>query len=131
MRKVLRVLGLLVLAVVVAGGAFAAYVAASGIPKHAPGHVHVTVHPTPDKGERGKKRASLLCASCHLDRTTGRLPGQQMADAPPAFGPIFSKNITQDPTKGIGGWGDGELAYLLRTGVDRNGQYLPPYMVKL
>jgi len=33
--------------------------------------------------------------------------------------------------KGIGGWTDGELAYLIRTGISRDGQYIPPYMAKL
>lgn len=131
MRKVLRVLGLLVLLVVVAVGAFAAYVAATGIPRYAPGHVTLTAQPTPERLARGRKLASLLCASCHLDPGTGRFTGHHQADAPPAFGPIYSRNITQDREKGIGAWSDGEIAYLLRTGIDRTGQYIPPYMIKL
>lgn len=32
---------------------------------------------------------------------------------------------------GIGGWTDGEIAFLLRTGIRRDGQYTPPWMPKL
>jgi mono/diheme cytochrome c family protein len=131
MRKVLRLVGLLVLGVIVVAAGYLAYVAISGIPKYSPGNVQLTVQSTPEKALRGKKLAGLLCASCHLDRATGKLTGHYQADAPPIFGPIHSKNITQDKEKGIGSWTDGELAYFLRTGIDRTGQYVPPYMIKL
>jgi mono/diheme cytochrome c family protein len=43
----------------------------------------------------------------------------------------YSANITKDSEDGIGSWTDGEIAYLLRTGVKRDGRYAPPWMVKL
>ena len=54
-----------------------------------------------------------------------------MDDMPPQFGVAYSLNITQHPQKGIGSWTDGEIAYLLRTGIARDGRYTPPWMVKL
>ena len=54
-----------------------------------------------------------------------------MFDAPKEFGAIYSQNITQDKTYGIGTWTDGELLYLLRTGIKRDGRYAPPWMAKL
>ena len=33
--------------------------------------------------------------------------------------------------RGIGAWSDGDIAYLLRTGVARDGRYTPPWMAKL
>ena len=54
-----------------------------------------------------------------------------MKDAPEEFGKIYSQNITQDKTYGIGEWTDGEIVYLLRTGIKRNGKYSPPWMAKL
>ncbi|HEX4334892.1 MAG TPA: hypothetical protein VH062_03200 [Polyangiaceae bacterium] len=33
--------------------------------------------------------------------------------------------ITQSRERGIGAWSDGELAYLLRTGVRPDGRYVP------
>src|SRR5437870_1064819 len=73
----------------------------------------------------------LLCANCHKSDETGKLTGEQMMDAPPQFGKIYSQNITQDKTYGIGDWTDGELLYLLRTGIKRDGKFAPPYMAKL
>jgi mono/diheme cytochrome c family protein len=131
MRKVLRFVGLLLLLLVVAAGAFLAYVAVTGIPKYPTVRIDRRVEITPEKVERGRKLASLTCISCHQDPTTGKLTGKLLVDAPKEFGPIYSKNITHDPAHGIGGWTDGELLYFLRTGVHRTGQYVPPYMPKL
>lgn len=123
----LGVLGVLLLA----GGGAAATIHLRGIPRYPTEAVELRVEVTPERVRRGKKMASMLCAGCHLDPTTQVLTGKRMADAPPEFGVIYSKNITRHPDKGIGGWSDGELAYLLRTGIRRDGQYIPPYMPKL
>ena len=130
MKKVLKVLGyaLATLIVVVAG--FAGYVAITGIPSYPPGHVVLKVEATPARVEQGRKYASMLCVSCHLDPATGKLTGKRLADTPASFGAAYSKNITRDPVYGIGGWTDGELVYLLRTGVTRTGRYTPPWMPK-
>src|SRR5204863_7946663 len=72
-----------------------------------------------------------LCAACHLDNETSTLAGKPMPDVPSKFGSAHSANITRDRETGIGAWTDGEIAYLLRTGVRRDGRYTPPWMVKL
>lgn len=131
MRRALKILGLVVAALVVAVGGFLAYVAIDGIPRYPVEKVDLKVTATPERVARGKKLAVMLCAGCHLDPTTRQLTGKHMADAPPEFGVIYSPNITQHPVKGIGSWTDGQLAYLLRTGVKRDGLYAPPWMVKL
>ena len=130
MKRLLRFFGLALLALLGAAAVFAAYVAATGIPKYEPGRIRLDVAVTPERVARGRKYASMLCAGCHTDPVTGKLTGKELVDAPSEFGVIFSKNITRDPDKGIGRWTDGELAYLFRTGVDRTGQYLPPWMPK-
>ena len=73
----------------------------------------------------------MLCAACHMDSATGALTGKRMPDLPGQFGESWSRNITADPVKGIGSWTNGEIAYLLRTGIARDGRYTPPWMVKL
>jgi mono/diheme cytochrome c family protein len=110
---------------------FGVYVAIDGIPRYPVQHVVLRAEPTPERLARGKKLASMLCAGCHMDYQLGALTGKQMVDAPAQFGVIYSRNITQHPVKGIGAWSDGEIAYLLRTGIARDGRYLPPYMPKL
>ena len=124
MRKTFKFVGYVVLVVLVGLGAFAGYVEVSGMPSYAPGHVNLSVNVTAEKVSRGRKYASMLCASCHLDPSTGRFTGKKMADLPAVFGEAYSRNITRDPRFGIGAWTDGELAYLLRTGVTRTGHFV-------
>jgi len=111
--------------------AFAVYVEIDGIPRYPARAVDLRAEATPQRLARGKKLATMLCAGCHLDDQIQALTGKEMTEAPKQFGTIFSRNITRDPTYGIGGWTDGQIAFLLRTGVTRDGRYLPPYMAKL
>lgn len=108
-----------------------AFIEIRGIPSYDVQKIEYKVEVTPERVERGKKLALLLCANCHKDAATGKLTGTQMLEAPHEFGKIFSQNITQDKTYGIGTWTDGELLYLFRTGIKRDGKYAPPYMAKL
>jgi mono/diheme cytochrome c family protein len=131
MKKVLKilayVLGAVILLIVIA----ALFVQIKGIPSYEVQEVNIQVTPTPAKIQRGKKLASMLCSGCHMNAAKGNLTGQMMPDAPKEFGTIYSANITQDKTFGIGAWTDGEIAFLLRTGIKRDGKYAPPYMAKL
>lgn len=104
MKKVLLSLGYVLLLVIAAAAGFAAYVAVTGIPTYAPGHVNVKVEVVPAKVERGWKYASMLCISCHLDPSTGKLTGKRLADVPAVFGEAYSRNITRNPVFGIGSW---------------------------
>jgi mono/diheme cytochrome c family protein len=131
MKKWLKRIGKVLLALVAAIGAYLGYVAIVGIPHYAPIKVDLKVESTPERVARGRRFATILCAECHKDPTTGKLTGKHLADGPDAFGVIVSANITRDPNFGIGTWTDGELAALFRTGITRDGRYLPPYMVKL
>src|SRR5689334_18962137 len=117
MKKVLKALGYLVGAVVVGAGGFVAYCAIDGIPHFKQPRVDVTVEVTPERVARGKKLATLLCAECHKNPTTGNLTGKLMEDAPREFGEIHSRNITRSKEHGIGAWTDGEIIALIRTGI--------------
>lgn len=130
MKKALKIIGILVglVVLVIVGGVI--YINLDGIPTYEPQNpdYHVTI--TAEKVERGKKLASMLCVHCHQNKETGLLTGEEMKDAP-AFGKIFSQNITQDKEYGIGDWTDGQILYLLRTGILKDGRYSPPWMAKL
>ena len=110
---------------------FAAYIQFKGIPSYPTKNVTITVNPSPEKLERGEILVSTLCAGCHMDRESLKLTGRVMLDAPKEFGLAYAPNITQDDSYGIGTWTDGEIAYLLRTGIKRDGSYAPPWMAKL
>jgi mono/diheme cytochrome c family protein len=112
-------------------GAAALYIDRADLPRYTPAPIDLHVEVTPERVERGRKIAQTLCVGCHLDNETGALSGHHMPDVPPQFGVAYSANITRDPETGIGSWTDGEIAYLLRTGVTRDGRYTPPWMVKL
>lgn len=131
MKTFFKILFGLIAFVLLLAGAGAAYINFTGIPKYKTKDLDYKVTVTPQKVERGKKLASMLCVFCHLNPTTGTLTGKQLPEAPKEFGRIFSQNITQDSAYGIGRWTDSELLYLLRTGIKRDGQYSPPYMAKL
>jgi len=120
-----------VVAVVLAVAAFLFYIDRSGIPHYPPGQIQLKVDVTPERVEGGRRTVQLLCAGCHLDNETASLAGKPMPDLPAQFGSAHSANITSDPETGVGAWTDGELVYLLRTGITRDGRYTPPWMVKL
>jgi mono/diheme cytochrome c family protein len=93
--------------------------------------LNYTVESSPESVLRGQKLAVMLCANCHMNTETRKLTGKKMLEVPTEFGQIYSANITQDNTVGIGNWTDSELVYLFRTGIKRDGQYAPPYMAKM
>lgn len=131
MKRILRWAVLMVGALAALAGAAALFVEVRGIPRYTPGRVEVSVTSTPEAIARGRKFASMLCSGCHLDPATGAFSGRWMTDLPPEFGAAYAANITRDPAHGIGAWTDGEIVYLLRTGVRRDGRYAPPWMPKL
>jgi hypothetical protein len=130
MKKFLKVLLIIVLIFIAAAGVFAAYVSMRSIPKYAVKKIDSKVDITAARVERGTKLASMLCRSCHYNETTKKFTGRELTEAP-QFGKIYSANITHDAGAGIGNWSDGDLIYLLRTGLKPDGQYIPPYMPKL
>ncbi|SNT28079.1 Cytochrome c [Ekhidna lutea] len=131
MKKVLKILGLGLAAIVVILIVTLVVINSSDIPSYEVETIAFEHKSSPEAIARGKKLSQMLCANCHMDMSTRKLTGKRMKDVPAEFGEIFSQNITQDETYGIGTWTDGELVYLLRTGIKRDGQYAPPYMAKL
>lgn len=131
MKRSLKIVGAVVGVLVALAGGFLLFVQIDGIPKYAVEKVDVRIEATPERVARGAKLASLLCAGCHMNPTTGQFTGRRLTDAPKEFGEIYSRNITRHPDKGIGKWSDADIVYLLRTGVRPDGQYYPPWMSKL
>lgn len=129
MRKFFRYLLIILGIVIVLAGGFAAFIAIRGIPHYTAQKIDLKVQSTPERIERGRQLSSMLCNDCHMDPNTGKLTGRKM-DEISQFGEVYSKNITQDAEHGIGKWTDGEIAYLLRTGVKPDGRFLP-IMAKL
>lgn len=131
MKKVLKLVGVFIGIIIVILLCAALFIQLKGIPTYQVEKINFELKSTPESVERGKKLSLLLCSNCHTNPQTGKLTGKQMTDAPPEFGTIYSQNITQDKAFGIGDWTPAELAYLLRTGIKRDGNYCPPWMAKL
>jgi len=100
----------------------------SGIPYYENQAEEMTVEVTDERVAEGARLAAILCSQCH-GSTDGKMGGAYMADAID-FGEIYAPNISQHPEYGITDYTDGELAYLLRTGIKKDGQYSPVWMPK-
>jgi len=129
MKKALRYLLIIIGILVVIVGCFAAFITIKGIPKYTAENFQLKVVSTPERVERGRELSAMLCNDCHMNSNTGKLTGRKMEEVP-QFGEIYSRNITNDPVHGIGKMTDGQLYYLLRTGVRPDGRFLP-LMAKL
>lgn len=130
MKKIGKILLLVIGAVVAVIAGVMVFVAVRGIPTYEPETVEMQVIVTPEKVQNGFKLASMVCNHCHSSPNSSQLIGRKVEDIDPAFGTVYSMNITQHPEKGIGKWTDGELAYFLRTGIRPDGSFAPPYMPK-
>ncbi len=132
MKRFFKILLYALSAIVLLVGAFALYVQIKGVPKYP---VEMTdaiknLKAPADSAHiaEGKRIASMLCRECHYSTETQKMTGTFRADMKD-IGEIYSLNITQDPTHGIGKWTDGEIYYFLRTGIrPQTGQYVPPFM---
>ncbi len=129
MKTIFRILGILLGSLVVLLLIGATFIHFRGIPKYPVNAPEVKVELDSARIARGEHLAAMVCANCHRG-DDGALSGRKLFDIPKMFGEIHSANITQHPVKGIGSYTDGELVYLLRTGIKRNGQYSPTYMPK-
>lgn len=128
MKRILKWAGFAILAILILVGGFLAYVALSPIPSYENQAPDLKIEVTEARVAEGARIASMMCANCHRSEDR-RLGGNLMADAAD-FGDIYAANITQHPEYGITDYTDGELVYLLRTGIRKNGKFAPPYMPK-
>lgn len=128
MTRILKYAGLVVLLIVALIVLAGIVINAKGIPTYENKAPDLVVEVDSAGVAEGARMASMLCSQCH-GSADGRLGGNHMVDAS-EFGEIHAPNITQHPQYGITGYSDGELAYLLRTGIKKDGSYAPPYMVK-
>lgn len=102
------------------------------LPSYPVPKLETKVMSTPERLERGKKLAGMLCLECHVDPVTKKASGKKLPDLPPELGEAYSVNLTHDPETGVlSKYTDGELTVLLRTGLTRDGRFLPPWMPRV
>jgi mono/diheme cytochrome c family protein len=138
-KRILLILGCLVLAVIVVGGVGIAWLFLRKPAMAPPSSIKVAM--TPERIARGQYIYETVadCASCHSQRDftrvggpevpTGRGRGNIMSDLVKGLpGVVVASNITPDRETGIGTWTDGEKIRAIREGVDRDGNALFPMM---
>ncbi|MFI5221318.1 MAG: cytochrome c [Bacteroidia bacterium] len=129
MKKFFKITGIVLGTLLLIVISFVAYILFDGIPKYEAKKIDLKVEVTPERVAQGFKIASMECLGCHAS-PDGTVSGRELAELPKEFGHIYSKNLTSGPADGIATWTDGEIYYLLRTGIKKDGQYLPIYMAK-
>ncbi len=81
----------------------------------------------PDLVARGKYLATAAdCKLCHTSSKDKPYAGGFKVDTP--FGPIYTTNITPDPTTGIGKWTFEDFENAVHDGIRADGQFLYPAM---
>jgi mono/diheme cytochrome c family protein len=129
MKTVLRILFTLIILLTLLFAGFYFWINNSEIPSYpneAPSDFSITMDSA--SVAEGARMARMMCAQCH-ESDDGRLGGAYMPDTK-EFGEIYAPNITQHSKYGITNYSNGELAFLFRTGIKKNGQFAPPWMPK-
>ena len=129
MKKALKIIGILLGTIVLLLLIGATIINTKGIPKYENKAPDLNIQVDSAGIAEGARMAAMMCAQCHRSKD-GKLGGAPMMDTE-AFGKVYAPNITQHPEYGkTAQYTDGELAYLLRTGIRKDGQYTPPWMTK-
>jgi mono/diheme cytochrome c family protein len=104
------------------------YINSKGIPSYENKAPEMTITADSTMVAEGTRMANIMCASCHMGKD-GKLSGSYMSDVTD-FGKIYAPNITKHESSKLTGYTDGELVYLFRTGIKKNGDFSPPWMPK-
>ncbi len=76
--------------------------------------------------QHGKNLTHNICGGCHYDHEVKKFIGKPMHDLPGIGGKLYSANLTQSASNGIPPrYTDAELFYLIKTGISRNGKFMP------
>ncbi len=127
MKKIFRVLGYILGSLIALLLVVAAYIQFAPIPTYEVQAPNLKITPDSALIAEGRRIALTICGSCHRG-SDGKLSGHKWADNA-TFGTIWSANLTQHATAGIGEYTDGELAFTIRTGIKRDGHFAGPFMV--
>jgi mono/diheme cytochrome c family protein len=72
----------------------------------------------------GERLFRAVCADCHSPAGETGPTGRWIADVPGFLGKFYSRNLTSDPTAGIGAVSDQDLARAIRYGVSSDGRLM-------
>jgi hypothetical protein len=75
----------------------------------------------------GKNLAFNVCGQCHYDYHIKSFIGEEMRDLPAFMGKVYSANLTNGHVLSF--YSDAQLFYLIKTGIDKDGRFIP-YMIR-
>ncbi|MBI3501033.1 MAG: hypothetical protein HY063_04500 [Bacteroidetes bacterium] len=76
--------------------------------------------------ENGKNLTFNICGQCHYNDAIKKFIGKKTEELPRFIGKVYSSNLTHSASHGVmAKYSDAELAYLLKTGIARDGRYVP------
>ncbi|MBS1520618.1 MAG: hypothetical protein JST50_06450 [Bacteroidetes bacterium] len=80
--------------------------------------------------EHGRVLVYSICGGCHYDQSVNKFIGTRIHEVPGIVGKVYSANLTNSKSNGIPPhYSDAELKYLLKTGIARDGRFIP-YMLR-
>src|SRR5258708_30629197 len=80
--------------------------------------------------ERGKILVYSICGGCHYDPSAQKFIGTPIHEVPGFIGKVYAANLTNSKSHGIPPhYSDAELKYLLKTGIAKDGRFVP-YMLR-
>lgn len=80
--------------------------------------------------DHGRVLVYSICGGCHYDPSAKKFIGTRIHEVPGIVGKVYSANLTNSKSNGIPPhYSDAELKYLLKTGVARDGRFIP-YMLR-
>jgi len=129
MRRLLRLLGLLLLLAIALAAAVLGVVWVLGPPTYEQYSPEAFTLERKGDAEAGKRLVTMLCVRCHYDPQSNTLAGRALAPAFDRYGQVHAANLTQDDVRGIAHWTDADRVMLLRSGVHpQRHELMPPYM---
>lgn len=125
------IFGILILLIVVIGG-FVVYVQLNWDKKYDIPHPELQVSTDPDVIERGKYLVNgpAHCSNCHVSTVAEFIAADAGENIPlkggvefpfPPLGVMYTKNLTPDPSTGLGRYSDGEIFRMMRHAVKPDG----------
>jgi len=128
MKKIFKIFGYLIVFLIALLVVLAAWIKFTDLPTYEVKNVDITLPTDSASIYQGGRIVETMCAYCHRSED-GVLNGKLFSPESEGFGEIWSGNITRHPTFGLGRYKDGELAYLLRTGIKNDGKLAGPFML--
>ncbi len=126
MRKLAKIIGIILGVLVVLLIGVLVYVNAKAIPTYPTGQLDLPTQLDSLTLLRGRSIVQTNCGYCH-QAEDGTFSGK-LFDCTGQLGATYTANLTSHATLGLGRYSDGELAYLLRTAIKKDGTYAGPWM---